>query len=169
MSVATELAPEVYIPPQARTSGSNALALAPVPFPVPAPQRRHLRAIPASEESWSVPTTAPLRRLQAAPVRATPLGSPLRLTRRGITVLVGFVLAVGVLLVTVAAVSGPPGTQGAGASVPAEVTVQPGDTLWAIASRLAPNRDPRAEIADLQQVNGISGVELIAGQVLRTR
>ena len=52
--------------------------------------------------------------------------------------------------------------------MPATVTVQPGDTLWSIATRLAPQRDPRAEVADLQQLNHLGGGPLVPGQVLRT-
>jgi LysM repeat protein len=49
------------------------------------------------------------------------------------------------------------------------VTVRPGDTLWGIASRVAPQRDPRAEIALLQRLNGLHDVALVPGQVLRLR
>jgi LysM repeat protein len=48
------------------------------------------------------------------------------------------------------------------------VTVQPGDTLWKIATRVAPQRDPRAEVAALQQVNHLDSAGLVPGQVLRT-
>jgi LysM repeat protein len=46
--------------------------------------------------------------------------------------------------------------------------VQSGDTLWSIASRVAPGRDPRDEVARLQRLNHLDGVDLAAGQVLRT-
>jgi LysM repeat protein len=48
------------------------------------------------------------------------------------------------------------------------VTVRAGDTLWSIATRLAPQRDPRAEVADLQRINSLRGGALVPGQVLRT-
>jgi LysM repeat protein len=47
------------------------------------------------------------------------------------------------------------------------VTVAPGDTLWSIAERVAPNTDPRAEVAALQKRNGLTGVDLVPGEVLR--
>jgi LysM repeat protein len=47
--------------------------------------------------------------------------------------------------------------------------VQPGDTLWSIASRLAPTRDPRAEVLDLQKINHLSGVDVFPGQVLHVK
>lgn len=45
------------------------------------------------------------------------------------------------------------------------VMVQPGDTLWALAERIAPDRDPRDVVVDLEVLNGISGA-LVPGQVL---
>jgi LysM repeat protein len=46
--------------------------------------------------------------------------------------------------------------------------VHDGDTLWSIASRVAPDRDPRDEVTRLQRLNHLDGVQLAAGQVLRT-
>jgi LysM repeat protein len=51
---------------------------------------------------------------------------------------------------------------------PATVTVHNGDTLWSIATRIAPERDPRAEVATLQRRNHLNGVDVFPGQVLRT-
>jgi LysM repeat protein len=92
--------------------------------------------------------------------------APLRLTRRGVVVLSLAVALLGVGLVWLARASAPQ-PAGPGASAPHAVTVQAGDTLWSIASRVAPNRDPRAEIADLQRRNHLTGVQLTPGQVLR--
>jgi LysM repeat protein len=55
------------------------------------------------------------------------------------------------------------------ATPPPRVTVQSGDTLWSIATAVAPNRDPRDEVATLQRLNHLDGVSLSVGQVLRTR
>jgi LysM domain len=45
--------------------------------------------------------------------------------------------------------------------------VRPGDTLWAIASRIAgPNGDPRPVVDQLEQVNHTSGV-IVPGESLR--
>ncbi len=48
-----------------------------------------------------------------------------------------------------------------------DVTVTPGDTLWSIASTSAPDRDPRAVIHEIQELNQISGDVLPVGVVLR--
>jgi hypothetical protein len=160
MSVASEFAPEVYIPRQARTHGSSALAFDPCALPVE-PRRRHLHAVPAPVEDWSSVTTVPLRHV-------SPATSPLRLTRRGIAVVAGLVVTVGAALVLLAWQFGPsqPPAPALGSS---HITVQAGDTLWSIASRVAPERDPRAEIAQIQRLNGLAGVNLVAGQTLRVR
>jgi Tfp pilus assembly protein FimV len=135
MSVATEFIPIVAIPERAR------------PF-VPAGPPERLATVTA------------LR-----PPR-DPLGvAPIRLTRRGITVLTSLVLAVGAGLVWLATASAP--APAAPPSAPAAVTVRSGDTLWSIATRVAPQRDPRAEVAALQKRNRLADVELVPGQVLR--
>jgi Tfp pilus assembly protein FimV len=90
---------------------------------------------------------------------------PLHLTRRGVAVLTGAVLALGGLFVWLAALSAPHAV--AAPAAPHAVTVQVGDTLWSIATRVAPDRDPRAEVAALQQRNHLADVELTPGQVLR--
>ncbi|HTG46669.1 MAG TPA: LysM peptidoglycan-binding domain-containing protein [Actinomycetota bacterium] len=45
--------------------------------------------------------------------------------------------------------------------------VRPGDTLWGIASRVAPGTDPRVVVDRLASVNGLGGRDLVPGQVLR--
>jgi nucleoid-associated protein YgaU len=45
--------------------------------------------------------------------------------------------------------------------------VRQGDTLWAIASRLAPARDPRPVIQAIQDANGVDAGSLVPGAVLR--
>ncbi len=160
MSAAFDVAPEVYIPLQARPN-------APIDY---WPSDTDT-AVEHAVDYWPVAT--PARALRAVSVAAvTRELPPLRLTRRGIVALAGLVIVAGVLLVSLAAAFGPSNASSgvsATSAVPAQVTVQPGETLWSISSRIAPNRDPRTEIADLQRINGLTNVDLSAGQVLRTR
>lgn len=104
-------------------------------------------------------TVAVLHRPQTQSVAA-----PLRLTRRGVLVLAMVVAAVGAALLCLAArsASAPPTTSVA----PHAVSVAPGDTLWSIASRVAPQRDPRAEVAALQRRNHLTDTDLTPGQRL---
>jgi LysM repeat protein len=91
--------------------------------------------------------------------------SSVRLTRRGVVVLAVAVAALAAGLMWLAKVSAP--RPAAVAPAPHSVTVRPGDTLWSIASRVAPDRDPRAEVAALQQRNHLTSVDIAPGQVLR--
>ncbi|HEX3335718.1 MAG TPA: LysM peptidoglycan-binding domain-containing protein [Jatrophihabitans sp.] len=114
------------------------------------------------------PAGAP-RRLATVTVLLPPgapaCAPPLRLTRRGVVVLALAVSVLGGALVWLASLSAPaPGPAPAG---PRAVTVEAGDTLWSIAARFAPQRDPRAEVAALQHRNHLTSVDLTPGQVLR--
>jgi LysM repeat protein len=91
---------------------------------------------------------------------------PVRLTRRGRAVVVGLLLNLAVAaVVTVLAVLGAasPADQHAATSA---VVVQSGDTLWSIAAQVDPQGDPRATIAELRRLNGLSGSTIEAGQEL---
>jgi len=90
---------------------------------------------------------------------------PLRLTRRGVAVLAVAMLAVCAALIGLAILSAP--TAPAPTRPPHAVTVEVGDSLWSIAARVAPNRDPRAEIDALRHANHLDGELVVPGQVLR--
>jgi nucleoid-associated protein YgaU len=47
------------------------------------------------------------------------------------------------------------------------VVVQPGDTLWSIASPVAGNGDVRATVAEIRRLNGLSSARLVPGQTLQ--
>jgi nucleoid-associated protein YgaU len=86
----------------------------------------------------------------------------LRMTRRGRLV----VLAVALMVVLL------PGAWRAMATAQIEgpatvaVTVQPGDTLWGIASAIDPGSDPRSLIAEIRELNALTQSGLVPGQVL---
>lgn len=110
---------------------------------------------------------------------------PLRLTARGRRVVagarwaaafVGLVAAAVVVVVLVSSMLAPGAVAGdwsAGADTvagprPVEVVVAPGDTLWALAARHAPDRDPRDFVAEVYRINDLpeSGLVLV-GQRLQ--
>jgi nucleoid-associated protein YgaU len=106
------------------------------------------------------------------PARRTVAGRPraarLRLTRRARRLATVLGLAAGVALGSWAGplVSG--GAEGdlrlAGV---ASVVVEPGDTLWSIATSLGGEGDVRAVIDEIQELNGLESAELVPGQTLR--
>ncbi len=48
-----------------------------------------------------------------------------------------------------------------------EVVVQPGDTLWSIASAHYPGDDVRVRVDDIERLNGLHSPLIEAGQTLR--
>ncbi len=93
---------------------------------------------------------------------------PVRLTRRGRATLV--LLLAAVLLgafslgrtasqaADVAGDSGAPQLQ--------QTTVQPGESLWAVAQRIAPDNDPRDVVAQIRRLNDLRSAQLRVGQQL---
>lgn len=164
MSVATKFPPDVYIPEQARPRTATVLPFRP---------RSHKNA-PATCAAAGSLWQAAQRTEQIYPVRrAAPLGetirsvAPLRLTRRGYVV-VGVAVALltsGLLWLAHLSAPAHPGTPVDAAAV----TVHDGDSLWSIASRIAPQRDPRTVVDTLERVNHLTSPVLQPGQVLRTR
>ena len=86
-------------------------------------------------------------------------GGQLRLTRRGRIVVVLVTLA---LLLIGGFTLGRVSTSNA-AGVPRTTVVQPGDTMWSIASHASPGRDPRAVIADIERINHVTASDLLPG------
>ncbi|MFC4052339.1 LysM peptidoglycan-binding domain-containing protein [Actinomadura syzygii] len=100
---------------------------------------------------------------------------PVRLTRRGRAVLIGFaatVTLVGLWLnVGQGAFAGDGGGGGGGSGAPRPartVVVGPGDTLWGIASAADPGADPRRVVQRIIDLNGLGGDPIVLpGQELR--
>jgi len=97
---------------------------------------------------------------------------PLRLTRRGRVVLIGIPLVIlAAILLSLAGFLNAPAKAADSAAdlsvTPAvSVTVQSGQSLWAIAGSVAPERDPRDVIADIVQLNNLSAGGVVPGQQL---
>ena len=90
---------------------------------------------------------------------------PLRLTRRGRSVVLGLfvllaVVASGVLFTTASRASG-----SRNASAPT-VVVRPHDTLWSIATRTSPRRDPYLTVTEIRRLNRLDGYVVHPGDTL---
>jgi LysM repeat protein len=99
-------------------------------------------------------------------VSTRPTGA-LRLTRRGrlvttLVLLAGF-LTGGVLLSGGLATAG---TEPGAAATAQRVTVAPGETLWSISERVAPDADPRDTVAEILELNHLQSSAVQAGSVL---
>ena len=98
--------------------------------------------------------------------------APLRLTRRGWIVLV--VLPLMLLTAFLMSLSGFLTSPAKAADSVSQlsvtptltVTVQQGQSLWAIAGTVAPDRDPRDVVADIVQLNNLGGGGVNPGQQL---
>jgi nucleoid-associated protein YgaU len=92
----------------------------------------------------------------------------LRLTRRArrlaLVLAVAAGVALGSWLAPLLGVGSGGGLRLAGVS---SVVVQPGDTLWAIASPVAADGDVRAAVAEIRQINGLTSADLVPGQTLQ--
>lgn len=119
-------------------------------------------------------STAP----QPRPVlRSTPPASitGVRITRRGRLVLLGLVAALAFALISLGQVAAQAGlsdaADGSGpvSSGPVSSTwvVQPGETLWVIAERLAPDTDPRETVARIVAMNDLPSSSVLVGQELQ--
>jgi hypothetical protein len=109
--------------------------------------------------------TRPAGRQQAA-------ARPLRLTRRGQVVvgaLAAIVATAGLLLAGAAAGGAQAanhGVAGGGYAGMHEIVVQPGQTLWSIATRADPSADPRLVVAEIMTANSMTSPTIDAGQLL---
>ncbi|WP_394551670.1 LysM peptidoglycan-binding domain-containing protein [Agromyces sp. MMS24-JH15] len=104
------------------------------------------------------------------PQAASPARTRLRLTRRGRVV---FTVAGALPLIALVfglVLGAGPAAAGNGASSAREqftiVTVGPDDTLWELASELAPTRDPRDVIIQILRLNGLESSVIEPGQQL---
>ena len=117
---------------------------------------RVVRPRPASDSA------RPAARVAARP---EPRGE-MRLTRRG-----RFVVFVAALLLVLGAAlflgATSVATDDAGTDQPTEaVMIGEGDTLWAIASDLAPDGEVREMVATIKELNALDSAMLVAGQTL---
>jgi nucleoid-associated protein YgaU len=158
------------------------LAVVPDPVPLlvvdaarpavrPHPSRRSPSRVGVCRPPARPTPSASAGRPAARPARVAP-GRPtsarLRLTRRARRLAVVLSLSAGVALGSWLAplLSGAEGGDLRLAGV-SSVVVQPGDTLWSIASSMGSDGDVRAVIDEIQQLNDLAGSDLVPGQVLQ--
>jgi LysM repeat protein len=98
--------------------------------------------------------------------------APLRLTRRGRFVFFGvpLILLAALILSLSGFLNAPAKASDSAAELSltptVSVTVQPGESLWAIAGSVAPDRDPRDVVADIVQLNNLDAARVLPGQTL---
>jgi hypothetical protein len=130
-------------------------------------------ARPAGAARVELPTER-TRSVISRPVGARvvrPAPGHLRLTRRGrlVTAAATVLIAALTLVGVVSRAGSLRETAPVPASAPAQVVVAPGETLWSIAERIAPDRDPRPVVAGIQRLNGLPTPDVHAGQTLLLR
>jgi hypothetical protein len=114
----------------------------------------------------SLPQVFAAGELTEAVMTTTAVQGRVRLTRRGRLAVVGSVLGLMVLGFSVTGHVSSQAASSAGVQHARAVTVQPGETLWAVAERIAPHADPRLVVARIAQINHLAGAQLFAGQQL---
>jgi nucleoid-associated protein YgaU len=126
----------------------------------------HLRLVTASGPARRPPAR------EAAPRRPSDgrRQPPLRLTQRGQAVLRGLVVLVMLGLMAGAALTmahrADAADRPARSVVVARHVVLPGETLWGIATSVAPNADPRDTVARIVEFNALTSSAIHAGQTL---
>ena len=151
----------------------NAVPINPVPInPVPI-SPRPTRAASTRPMSATAPAAARPQRTGMSSARAGELPTRLRLTRRGRVVVAALVITgviVAALLITFLASGGAQATNHdqarAGYKGMHKIVVQPGQTLWSIATTAEPSADPRTVVQEIMTANALSGPGVMAGQLL---
>ncbi|WP_349358961.1 LysM peptidoglycan-binding domain-containing protein [Pseudarthrobacter sp. PH31-O2] len=98
--------------------------------------------------------------------------APLKLTRRGRLVFIGVpLMLLAALILTLSGFLNAPAkaAESTGELSPTPtvtVTVQPGESLWAIAAAVVPGRDPRDVVADIIELNNLGAARVVPGQAL---
>jgi len=116
-----------------------------------------------------VPTPIRSERVSSIADDVRPGTARLRITRRGRIVLGALITLVVVGLLAVAATLGASraiASNEAGNADFGYVVVQPGDTLWSVATELDPSSDPRDIIAEIVRLNQLSGSDVQAGEAI---
>jgi len=154
-----------------RSAGVSRRAAAPGSARVGAGVSRDGRPDRASMRRVVHPAPVGVSRLPVIPAFERARGEgPVRLTSRGRAVVVSLAVAAAVAVCTLLATGGAAaashGSPGAGYQGMHQMVVEPGQTLWSIASAAEPTADPQAVIQQIVTANSLPGTVIHAGQVL---
>ncbi len=134
------------------------------------PRFSSIRQVPRASAGGAVLTPSAV--ISPRP-RAAAGSAPLRLTRRGraaVAVLVVALIAGLALAIAMVAAGGAqaasPGQPGGAHRGMHEIVVQPGQTLWSLASAAEPTADPRLVVQQIMAVNRLTNADIAAGQLL---
>ena len=133
---------------------------------------RHSNVYPINAGRRTSPTSPAPLGATAAVSAGRPKQSPLRLTRRGRFVFFGVpLILLAALVLSFSGFLNAPAKAADSAdqlslTPTVTVTVQPGESLWAIAGSVAPERDPRDVVADIVQLNNLDAARVMPGQQL---
>ena len=141
-----------------------------VPQPPGQPARVRREPVrPAAQDQAAAPGRPPAPGRAVAPGRAA-ARTPVRLTRRGrLVVTAAAVLIAGAVSMALAGVAQATGHSATAAPARAGVTkvlVRPGQSLWSLAEKYAPDADTRLVIQEILQLNSMSTDQVQPGQVL---
>ena len=135
-------------------------------------QSRHGNVYPINAGRRTSPTSPSPLGATAAVSADSPKQPPLRLTRRGRFVFFGVpLILLAALVLSFSGFLNAPAKAADSAdqlslTPTVTVTVQPGESLWAIAGSVAPERDPRDVVADIVQLNNLDAARVMPGQQL---
>jgi hypothetical protein len=107
--------------------------------------------------------------VRQVPPRGESASVPLRLTRRGrivAAVMATMLLAALSLVIVRSAEATSQPVLAQAAQSPIQVTVQPGESLWAVAENADPNADTRVAIQQIVELNALTGPVVFAGERL---
>ncbi len=149
-----------------KDSGRKGLAMS-VQFAAARTSLGSIRFIPAPHRSVGRPSAEqPAAARPAMERRPAPAG-PLKLTRRGRLLLIGAPVLLGgaALLTFIGFFTAPALASSDSAEVTRtqQVSVSTGDSLWSLANQYAPERDPRAVVADIMELNNLADDVVPAG------
>ena len=163
--------PETARPGAARAGGARPRAARPGTARPGAARPQGTRLTPghATRPGAALAGAATVETAQARPVRTR-----VRLTRRGRIVVATLITAGVVLVAALAWLAGTTRAEAAGSGSPASavyhslrsVVVQPGESLWTIATQADPAGDPRTVMQEIVDINALHGTSVQPGERL---